>query len=53
MSKPDYTGTYHMVEQKNMDAYLEVLGEAGVCLNLFPKHKNAIHAPSQAHVLLA
>lgn len=53
MSKPDYSGTYHMVEQKNMDAYLEVLGEAGVCLNLFPKHKNAIHAPSQAQVLLA
>ena len=28
MSKPDYSGTYHMVEQTNMDAYLEGLGEA-------------------------
>ncbi|XP_003966338.1 retinol-binding protein 1-like [Takifugu rubripes] len=25
MSKPDYSGTYHMVEQHNMDAYLEGL----------------------------
>lgn len=35
MSKPDYSGTYHMVEQTNMDAYLEGLGEAGVALNYF------------------
>lgn len=28
MSKPDYSGTYHLVEQRNMDAYLEGLGEA-------------------------
>lgn len=26
MSKPDYTGTYHVVEQDNMDAYLAALG---------------------------
>lgn len=28
MAKPDYSGTFHMVEQHNMDAYLEGLGEA-------------------------
>lgn len=37
MSKPDYSGTYLMVEQTNMDAYLEGLGEAGVFLNFFSK----------------
>ena len=26
MSKPNYSGTFHMVEQDNMDAYLEALG---------------------------
>lgn len=26
MSKPDYSGTYHVVEQDNMDAYLAALG---------------------------
>ncbi|XP_034030394.1 retinol-binding protein 5 [Thalassophryne amazonica] len=25
MSKPNYSGTYHMVEQENMDAYLTAL----------------------------
>ncbi|XP_060905319.1 retinol-binding protein 5 [Labrus mixtus] len=25
MSKPNYTGTYHMMEQENMDSYLEAL----------------------------
>ncbi|XP_012725754.2 retinol-binding protein 5 [Fundulus heteroclitus] len=25
MSKPNYSGTYHMVEQENMDAYLAAL----------------------------
>lgn len=28
MSKPDYSGTFHMVEQENMDAYLEALGKS-------------------------
>lgn len=26
MAKPNYTGTYHMVEQENMDTYLGALG---------------------------
>lgn len=26
MAKPNYSGTYHMVEQENMDSYLEALG---------------------------
>lgn len=26
MAKPNYTGTFHMVEQENMEAYLEALG---------------------------
>lgn len=26
MAKPNYTGTYHMVEQENMDSYLGALG---------------------------
>lgn len=27
MAKPDYTGTFHMVEQENMDNYLAALGK--------------------------
>lgn len=27
MSKPNYTGTYNMVEQDNMDSYLGALGK--------------------------
>lgn len=27
MSKPNYTGTFHMVEQDNMDSYLAALGK--------------------------
>lgn len=50
MSKPDYSGTYHMVEQTNMDAYLEGLGEAGV-FEPFSKSavvpENAIHPPGR------
>lgn len=26
MAKPNYSGTYHMVEQENMDSYLGALG---------------------------
>lgn len=26
MTKPNYSGTYHMVEQENVDAYLTGLG---------------------------
>lgn len=37
MSKPDYSGTYHLVEQTNMDAYLGGLGEAVACFNFFLK----------------
>lgn len=32
MSHPDYSGTYHMVEQQNMDAYLTALGTVGTAL---------------------
>lgn len=35
MSKPDYSGTYHLVEQVNMDDYLEVLGN---CYQKFQMH---------------
>ena len=28
MSKPDYSGTFHMVDQENMDPYLAALGES-------------------------
>lgn len=34
MSKPNYSGTYHTVEQENMDAYLEALGEIVASLYL-------------------
>lgn len=27
MSKPNYSGTYHMVDQDNMDGYLAALGK--------------------------
>lgn len=30
MSKPNYTGTYNMVEQDNMDAYLAALGKTRI-----------------------
>lgn len=46
MSKPDYSGTYHMVEQHNMDAYLEGLGETlDFTASLVPE--NAAEPPSQ------
>lgn len=36
MSKPNYSGVFHMVEQDNMDAYLGALGKtlivAQVCI---------------------
>lgn len=38
MSKPDYSGTYHMVEQHNMDAYLEGLGEADARFHRFSSY---------------
>lgn len=31
MSKPNYSGTYHMAEQANMDAYLAALGMDPYC----------------------
>lgn len=40
MSKPDYSGTYHMVEQHDMDAYLEGLGEADA--SLVPEHHRLV-----------
>lgn len=33
MSKPDYSGTFHMVEQENMDPYLAALGETRTANN--------------------
>lgn len=33
MSKPDYSGTYHLVQEINMDEYLEILGNI-VCFCL-------------------
>lgn len=50
MSKPDYSGTYHMVEQHNMDAYLEGLGEApDFTASLVPE--NATQPPSLGPIL--
>lgn len=34
MSKPNYSGTFHMVEQDNMDSYLAALG-GNLFLNTF------------------
>lgn len=47
MSKPDYSGTYHMVEQHNMDAYLEGLGEATLdfTASLVPEHATEPPSP--------
>lgn len=47
MSKPDYSGTYHMVEQHNMDAYLEGLGEATLdfTTSLVPEHATEPPSP--------
>lgn len=36
MSKPNYSGVYHMVEQENMDAYLEALGKIVICYYFIP-----------------
>lgn len=30
MSKPNYSGTFHMVEQQNMDGYLAALGKTRI-----------------------
>lgn len=35
MSKPNYSGTFHMVVQENMDAYLEALGKIIASVFLF------------------
>lgn len=45
MSKPDYSGTYHMVEQNNMDAYLEGLGETDACFRFFLKLSSFLKNP--------
>lgn len=35
MSKPNYTGLYHMTSQENMDEYLKALGKMKTLLAIF------------------
>lgn len=55
MSKPNFTGTYHMVEQENVDAYLGAL-DINFALRklvlLLKPIKDITHDPSTGHMII-